>query len=567
VFRVLRVVPILFAATMGMLVVSEPPATAFQSITGERVLRIQWGGVPATVDPQRMAYVSEVAVAGLNWEGLTRIDEQMNTAPAAAESWEFSDDGLILTFHLHDSLVYSDGTPLTAERFRYAVERACDPSTESPYANVLFAVEGCEPFFTSLETGETDGSGATENPAHATARANLGVRAVDDHTLELRLRQPAAYLPTAASLGIFFPIKQELIESGGDDWWRDPANLVGNGPFQIVSLRTDADPALRTVFAANERYWAGRPRLDRIEYVTSDAWQSRADVEAAYERGELDIAWLVEPPDSALATEQVLTPRAATEILAFNLTREPFTDPQVRAAFAYAFDRETFCRDVVYGLCTPTLSWIPPGVPGHAPTEAFAFDEERARQALAASSYGGPDGLPTVTWYFSPSAGQQSFYSKFAADWIAGMYRRVLGVEIALQPVTGDIWESLFEGPLASLPQLAFRAYYQDYPDPHNWLSAFWACGAHWNLAWIGYCNADFDALTARADAELDPATRLALYQEAERMLLADAPAIFLYNLKTGVLVKPYVTGYAVTGMDYWPGWTTPLTIDVERPE
>jgi oligopeptide transport system substrate-binding protein len=568
--RFLTPLPVLVIAAVSGLLLGGAPATAIQETSGEKVLRIQWGGLPSTVDPQRLAYVSEIAVAGLNWEGLTRIDEQMNTVPAAAESWEFSPDGLTLTFHLRDGLVYSDGSPLTAERFRYAIERSCDPRTDSPYVQVLFAIDGCEAFFTSVETSETDGAAAppdvTDNPAFAAARANLGVRAVDDQTLVLRLRQPAAYLPTAASLGVFFPAKQELVEAGGGEWWRDPANLVGNGPFQIASLRNDTDPSSRTVFIANERYWAGPPKLDRIEYATSSEWRERWDVEEAYERGELDMAWLVEPPDSPLAPDQLFTPRAATGYLGFNLTREPFTDPKVREAFAYAFDRDSFCRDVIHDLCTPTLSWIPPGVPGHAETSAFAFDQERAQQALAESSYGGPDRLPEITWYFLPSAAGQSLSSQFTAEWVVNLYRRVLGVELTLLPVTADEWDALDEGPLEVKPQFMFYTWYQDYPDPQNWLSVYWTCASPWSTSRVGYCNPDFDALIARADAELDPATRLILYQEAEQLLLADAPAIFLYNPKTGVLVKPYVTGYAVTGMDYWPGWTTPLTIDVERP-
>lgn len=557
-------VALLVLVFLGLPSLDQPRAAAGQDAAGEQVLRVEYNHYPNTLDPQLTADISEDMVTGLGFEGLTRIDTELQTVPGAAESWEFSEDGLTLTFTLRDGLTYSDGSPLTAERFRYAIERTCDPRLGSSNASFLFVVAGCEEFFTSLEgDGTPTGDG---DAAYEAGRADLGVRAVDDRTLEVRLEQPAVYFPALASMAMFFPAKEELIEAGNEDWWRDAANLVGNGPFQIARIDPEGGEPAKIVFVANERYWGGRPKLDGIEYLNFSAHRTAEDRLQQYRDGVLDMVWLAweafpaVEADPALSRDLLQTPRAATIYMIFDLDKEPFTDKQVREAFAYAFDREGYCREVQYGFCTPTLSWIPPSVPGAIETDAYAFDPERARQALAESSYGGPEHLPEVTWYFSEGDDEAAR----EAEWFAGLFRAVLGIELNLVPLADDEWDAVANHPERG-PRLSTRGWWQAYPDPQYWLSSVWTCDSGNNDA--GYCNPTFDELTARADAELDPETRVALYEEAGRMLVEDVPAIFLYTWSEAMLVKPEVVGYATTLIDHFPGWTTPLTIDVERAE
>jgi oligopeptide transport system substrate-binding protein len=126
--------------------VSSPTQAAVTTPTGERILRIHEYTYPDVFDPQKSSFSNEIAVLHMNYEGLTRLDKDLNTVPAAAESWEFNQDGTVVTFHLRAGLKYSDGTPLTAERFRYAVERTCDPKTAGEYQSILFDIVGCEEF-------------------------------------------------------------------------------------------------------------------------------------------------------------------------------------------------------------------------------------------------------------------------------------------------------------------------------------------------------------------------------------------------------------------------------------
>jgi oligopeptide transport system substrate-binding protein len=284
----------------------------------------------------------------------------------------------------------------------------------------------------------------------------------------------------------------------------------------------------------------------------------------AYRQGELEVNWPVEElmpaieADPVLSRELLYMPVAGTEYLWFNFTREPFTDKKVREAFAYAFDREGWCQNIQYGACTPTLSWISPGAAGAIETDAYAFDPVKARQTLAESSYGGPENLPEVNWYIR----EDDPDSQRDADWLASLFRQALGFELTITVLSEEEYDAMYASDEpASWPQLDSGVWWGD-PDPRDWF-VVWRCGSEFNQ---GYCNPELDTLLDRADAELDPAKRIALYEEAGHMLVADAPAIFLNTSFSQVLVNPYVIGYSRTAASgNYPGWTNLLTVDIAR--
>lgn len=522
-----------------------------------KILRIHQLTDPDIVDPQQSSFANEIAILSLNYEGLTRQDENLETVPAAAESWEFNEDQTVLTFTLREGLTYSDGSPLTAERFRYAVERNCDPNVAGQYQSILFEIVGCEEFANSLSEEAAAAATPGADP-YETAKANLGVKAIDDLTLEITLTQPAPYFPTVASLWVFFPAKQELIEEGGAEWWKNPELQIGNGPFQMTQFVEEQ----LTAFAANENYWGGRPLLDGIEYVYQG--ESAVALEA-YRAGDLDMV-TIDPSllpsisgDPELADQLVSYPVASTYTLSMNLVQEPFNDIKVREAFAYAFDRETYCAEIRSGDCTPTLSWIPGGIPGSIETDAYAFDPDAAVQALSESSYGGPEGLPEIQMYYNSDDAANTA----RAEWVAGQYQQILGVTITLVPTEGTALVELRKSP-DTFPQLLLvGGWIQDYPDPQNWLSVYWTCDATFAQR-FGYCNPELDEILNQADTEADPAKRQELYEQASEILVSDAPGPFLYNLSANLLVKPNVTGYTATALDVqWPGqFTSLLTLD-----
>ena len=516
------------------------------------VLRVQHLSYPDVVDPQKSSTTPEIDILQLVYEGLTRLDTNQETVPGAAESWAYNDDATQITFHLRPDLTYSDGSPLTAENFRYAVERTCDPTTAGEYQYLLFEITGCMDL--AGLAADADGNPKEFTTAeHDAATAALGVKAIDDLTLQIDLTNPAPYFHTIAALWVFFPVKQEIATKDPDNWWKQAENHVGNGPFTV----TGVEDGQQWTFAANDRYWQGRPRLDGIEYRYVD---EAAVALEAYRTGDLDIVQLQSDQileveaDPELARAFVTYPQAGTQFLAMNLAQEPFNDKKVREAFAYAVDRETLCAELRSGDCLPTVSFIPEGLPGAIETDLYAFDPEAARQALAASSYGGPEALPEIKLYYNSDyeeRGQQS-------EWIAGQIRDILGVTLTLEPMEGAALTALRKDPTTHPQLLYFGSWYQDYPDPQNWLSAFWTCNSSMNT--VSYCNEEFDKLTRSGDTTIDPAARLPFYEQAGQILVDDVPAAFLLNPSGIFVVNPEVNGYTPTPSEVeWPGSVSSL--------
>jgi oligopeptide transport system substrate-binding protein len=545
-----------FAALIAVLALLVPAYGAGAAQDEGKVLRVHHPVYPDVVDPQKSSFANEIDILALAYEGLTRLDTNQETIPAAAESWEYNEDATQITFKLRPDLKYSDGSPLTAENFRYAVERTCDPVTAGEYQSILFEITGCAEF-AGLNL-DADGNAREYTPEeYDAARSDLGVRALDDLTLQIDLTNPAPYYHTVAYMWVFYPVKQEIVEADPENWWQSPENHIGNGPFTITSIVPDQE----WTFAANENYWQGRPKLDGIDYVYVD---DAAVALEAYRAGDLDIVQL-EPPqipevntDPELTEAHVVYPQASTYFLQMNLNLEPFTDLKVREAFAYAFDRETHCFEV-RGDCTPALSWIPPGIPGHIETEKYAFDPEAAVQALAESSYGGPENLPEIRLFYN---GDRSGATE-RAEWLAGQYRDILGVDLILEPTDGTTLTALSKEN-ATQPQLvALAGWSQDYPDPQNWLSVYWTCDASFAQR-VGYCNEELDRLTDQGDTTVDPAERLGYYEEAGQILIDDVPGVFVMYLIGDFVVRPTVTGYTPTPSESeWPGqFSSLMTID-----
>jgi oligopeptide transport system substrate-binding protein len=540
-----------------------PFATAgVKAQDNEKVLRIHQSVYPDVIDPQIGSALAEISIWALNYESLTRLDENLQTVPAAAESWEFNDDLTVLTFHLRAGLTYSDGSPLTAERFRYAAERTCDPFVAGGYQYVLGDIlVGCNDL-AGLNTAGEGTPVAIDDAAYEAAKDALGVKVIDDLTIEFDFLAPAPYFPTVASLWVLFPAKQELVEAGGKDWWKDPTKQLGNGPFQV----TEMDEGQLVVFEKNANYWGGTAKLDKIEYVYIP--DSEVALEA-YRSGDLDILnpdaaqmpALEDDPD--LSDEIVRYASANTYYLNYNMQQPPFDDLKVRQAFAYAFDRETYCTEILQGTCVPAYSWVPEDVPGAIQSEAFKFDPEAAKQALAESTYGGPENLPEIHYFFN----SDDPLNQTRAEWIAGQFRDILGVEMILEPTDGTTLSSLRRDP-ATYPQFTVYNWFQDYPDPQNWLSVYWTCGAVFAQR-VGYCNEQFDELTHQGDTAAAIEDRVPFYEQAGQILLDDLPGPPIMHGANYFLVKPTVTGYVGVSIDgYWPGErVSALTIDVTAEE
>jgi oligopeptide transport system substrate-binding protein len=525
--------------------------------TSNNVLRIHQPTWPDTIDPQDSSVANEIAVEILNYEGLTKFDKDLKTVPAAAEKWDINADATEFTFHLRDGLKYSDGSPLRAQDFVDAIRRSLDPrGVVGNYQGTFFMIKGADAILnTAVPTDE----------AKVPELFNqLGATAVDDKTIKFELTQPTPYFPTLMALWVAYPAKQELVDKGGETWYEDPANQIGNGPFQVEVM----DKAQNLItFKPNPNYWAGPPKLAGVEFrYIGDL----AVALQAYKSDEVDIV-LPDPNDvPALRADPVLSKEyieplgACTESYELNNTKAPFDNKKVRQAFATGFDRASYIRDALKDTSAKTLTWIPPGYPGFDKDEKrWDFNPEQAKQLLADAGFPNGQGLPEVKIsYNSDNPANQA-----RIEYIIQMYQNSLGITLVPDPTEGKTLNALRKD-VETAPQfVSGGGWCADYPDPQNWLSVFWHSRSEFAQS-IGYKNPEVDKLIDQADVEIDPEKRMELYDQAQKLVIDDTPYIIRSTSKGSFVVKPYVKGLDITPQDSntYPGMTTALlNVTIEK--
>ncbi len=522
-----------------------PTTTAPAGVT--RAVRINAGAFPDNLDPQQLANENEISHVGLLYEPLVSLDTDLKPIPGAAEGWQVLDDGRTYIFKLRPGLKYSDGQPLTAKDFEYAFKRAADPLVAGQLQSDTFDIEGAEAYATA--------NVKTMSQAELAAlRDRVGVHARDDTTLEFRLVKPAPYFPYVLSTPIGYPVRKDMA-ARGENWHLKAENQVGNGPFMLQELNETAG---RAVFVPNPNWHGPKPMADQIvfHYVTDPNVALQA-----YRNGELDIVRLSAPQlsavhqDATLSKQAIVTSGACTGGFAFNQTRPPFDQRDVRLAFAKAFDRERYAQAIAGGLATPSLSWLPKDAPGYDPNigSAQLFDPTAARQLLATAGYPGGEGLPEIKLNY-PSVPQ----GKTVAEFIAAQYQQNLGIRLVLEPLDLKQFAALAKD-VTTLPPFVNASWCGDYADPHAWFTTAWRSTAP--MAKVsGYKNPALDKLMEAADTEPDSSRRIEMYQQAERIILDEDVAFLpVTQAETAYLIKPDVIYGRITSHDrLFPGWFEP---------
>jgi len=492
------------------------------------VLRLNWGTEPEQLDPQKMSFVGEIGTGELVFEGLMKLDKDLNPVPAAAESCEASADGLKYTCTVRQGLKYSDGQPLNAKNFEYAWKRLFDPRVpDKQYSFVAYDIAGAE---------ELDSTDPADTAKIEELMGTLGVKATDDYHIEFTLKQPAAYFPYVLGLWTGWPSRQDLVEAGGDDWTRDQAGqyYIGNGPYV---LKEYTEQGFR--FEANPNYREGQPKIKEIRGVfindSAVAFQS-------YQKGELDAIgvaaedYLTVKNDAELSKEFVQVAGSCNFYLGFNTKKAPFDNMKVRQAFAQAFDRQDYVDNVLQGLGSVALSFIPPDRPGYAEDiKKWEFNAEAAKATLAEAGFANGEGLPEIKLTYSSTP-----RNKTRMEWVQNQLKTNLGIDVPLDPVESTAYTALVKDD-ATTPQVFFLGWCQDYPDPQDWLTLVFHSES--TITHVGWKNEQFDTLTRQADQEPDQAKRLELYHQAHEILVEEAPAVFLYFDVNPWLIKSYVKG------------------------
>ncbi len=474
---------------------------------------------PASLDPHVVdAYTDQIILAAL-FEGLTVLDEKTSQAlPGVAEKWEASPDGLTYTFHLRADARWSNGDPVTAGDFAFSFQRLLAPSFGATYSYMLWPIKNAERF----------------NKGTVKDFSAVGVEAVDDRTLRLRLEHPTPYLPALATHATWLPVPRTTIEKYGklDDRanpWIRPGHLVSNGPFMLAEWTPNA----RLVAAKNPRYWdAAHTKLERVIFFPTE----KSDIEDLnFRAGQVHLTYDV--PKSRIATYRAQSPSPLRidpllniTYLNFNVTKAPFTDARVRRALALAIDREAMAKNVLNGSYLPAPTMVPPDCGGYTPRAKDTTDYAEARRLLAAAGFPGGKNFPAIPVQVLNDEAQPKMMEAIQAMW-----QRELGIRITIEPYEQKTWLQNQQSMTHTLALLGWTA---DFADPITFLDLYRTGGGQ---NWTGWGREAYDTLLNQSAATADPQKRLEILQNAEALLLEDAPvAPVAYRART-YLIHPAV--------------------------
>jgi len=456
----------------------------------------------------------------LVFSGLVSLDPDLKLRPELAASWEVSPDGTVYTFHLRANAKFHDGRPVTAQDVVSSWERAADPAT------------GSDTVLTYL--GDIVGVAAMHS---GQAQHISGLKAVDAHTLQVTIDAAKVYFLYKLTMPVAFVLDRKNVSSG-TDWYRTPN---GTGPYKLVRWDSYKD----IVYQRNVDFYLGAPA---IPYIVVDLYAGTGM--QLYMNDQIDITGVsigalpqVLDPANGLVSELLSGPSLCTDYVVFDVSQPPFDDVKVRQAFTLAVDRQKYVDVLLNGVGLPAKGLYPPALPGYdLNLQGLPYDPAQARQLLAQSKYGGPQGLPKIV-YTDAGLGTTAGASVAA---LAQMWQQNLGVTITIENIDpSKFYDLLYSGHHG---QLFAGGWCADYPDPENFADVLFHTGAEQNLG--NYSNPDLDAVLEQARGEKDVAKRIGLYQQAEQMIVQDAPALFLYHGLSYVLVKPYVKGYVLTPID-----------------
>jgi oligopeptide transport system substrate-binding protein len=482
---------------------------------------------PPSLDPVHITDTVSHAVASELYDGLVAFDADLNIQPAIASIWSIAEGGRVYTFNLRSGVRFHNGRTVTAEDFRYSFERLLHPETRSERTWILEKLQGAREFM----DGRTPGV--------------AGIAVLDPHTLRLTLDQPFAPFLALLAYPAARVVPREAIERWGRQFSTHP---MGTGPFRFREWRHDD----RVILDANPDHFQGPPYLDQIVYRVIPDEMSRFQEFRAGNLDHTDIPtglFRTIRADARLGGMLVSRPALGINALQFNLDKPPFRDNRaLRQAFNYMIDTDAIAQVILEGRVTAARSILPPGMMGYDPdAPGYRHDKAKAKRLLAAAGYEDGRGLPGLTLHYNTG-----LVNRKVAEFVQGSLR-AFGITVEVRELDWPAYLNLVDRGDVQWFRLGWLA---DYPDPENFLTVLFHSrnrGSKGNLS--RYANARVDALLDRADASLDSAQRQQLYREAERIILGDAPWIFLHYYSTDVLIQPWVKGLReqISAMDSAP--------------
>ena len=500
----------------------QPPVVPIEQVPSGGSFRRLWSD-PPTLDPHLVTDTTSAFVVVEVYSGLVTLNTNLELVPDIAERWERTDDGLQYTFYLRPEAKFHDGKPVTAQDFKWSIERAADPDTASPVAETYLAdIVGVQDVL--------DGN-ATEVS---------GIQVIDSRTLQITIDAPKAYFLAKLTYPTAYVLDRENVESGGR-LWSDHPN--GTGPFKLKEYSVGE----RIVLERNEHFYRGSPaHLDTV-VMNLAGGQSMA----MYENDEIDITGvglfdlerILEPSDDLHSELVVAPPDFSVSYVGFNTDVPPFDDPKFRQALNHAVDKELIAREVFSDLVVAAYGVLPPGFPGYnADLEGLRYNPDLAVKLLNESKYADPDTRPRIVITVPGTGGTIGLDLEVVIE----MWLQKLGVDVEIQQLEWATYlQELNEGKPQAFAGLGWEA---DYPDPQDFLDILFHTDSQINHG--NYSNPGVDRILEQARVEQDILKRIELYNEVEKLIIADAAWVPLwYTGERHVLIKPHVKGYTVTPM------------------
>jgi oligopeptide transport system substrate-binding protein len=478
---------------------------------------------PESLDPVIMTGLHDAIVALQMFEGLVNIDPvNLQPSPGIATSWDRSSDGFRYTFHLRKSK-WSDGSPLTAQDFVQSWERALNKRTASQYADLLFY----------LKNGKRYHEGKIRD------FAEVGVKALDDYTLQVQLQRITPFFLYLAAFHTYMPTQKKATDTGFN--WTQPETMVCNGPFMLKEHRQNS----AIVLVPNPHYYdADSVKLKKVIIYTTDNLDTCVRM---YEAGETH--WIRDIPQGHIdrmsqRPDFHSTSLWATMFLDFNVKIKPLDDERVRKALSLAIDREQLVKAVTRAGEKPTNNLVPTGFPGwHSPPEEKLFDLLTARRLLAAAGYADRKNFPQLKILVD----QQDVHVQIV-EALQAMWKQNLGLEFII--IKRD-WKTYLKDLRTLNYHIARARWYGDFFDPVTFLG-MWGTDNGNNLT--GYSHNKYDNAIEQAAWELDEETRLSKLMAAEnRLVRTDRPIAPLYNLVSRDMLSPRVKNFRFNKLSLHP--------------
>lgn len=497
----------------------------------EQILHRAIGAEPSDLDPQIVTGLPEALVVSALFEGLVESDPvTLEIIPAVAESWEVSEDGKTYTFHLRKNAKWSNGDPVTAQDFVFAYNRILSPSLGAAYASFLYLLEGAEDF----------------NKKRLTDFKQVGVKALDDYTLELKLVNPTPYFLRTIVHHSWCPVhrkailKHGAIDKRGTGWMRGD-EAISNGPFRLKKwLVSDV-----VMVEKNPYYWDNKQvPLKRIHFYPMEDSNTE---ERAFRAGQLHITETV--PSSRISNyienhSPYLKVHSyfSTYAYVFNCRRPPFDDVRVRKALSLALDRQAIVDNVRKRGEIIAGTYVPPGIPGYNLQGVIKEDIEEAKRLLAEAGYPEGKGFPEIVLGYNTNVDHRS-----VAEALQQMWAKHLGIQVTLQNMEWKVYLSSRRGDDFNLIRFGWQG---DYLDPNAFLEIFASDNGNNFSKWS---NDHYDQLLKQASETLDAKARFEILRSAEDILLEELPVLPLFYYNSAHLVQGSVQGFYPNIMDYHP--------------